>query len=67
MNSALCKFLQLAADAGFIAAISSESLDSQPICDENPRDALMAQRYAIYPEQASESQLHSPNTFNLAI
>ena len=62
MNSALYEFLQLAAEAGFMEAISSESLDSQPICNMDPRDAFMVQRFANYPEQASESQLQSPNT-----
>ena len=61
MNSALTKFLQLAADAGLLAAISSECLDSQPMCIEDPRDVLMDQRHEIYPEQASENQLHNPN------
>ena len=61
MNSALTKFLQLAADAGLLAAISSECLDSQSMYNEDPRDAIMAQRFEINPEQASENQLHGPN------
>ena len=61
MNSALTKFLQLAADAGLLATISSEYLDSQSMYNEDPRDAIMAERFETNPEQASENQLQDPN------
>ena len=60
MNSALTKFLQLAAEAGLLATIASEHLDSQFNYYEDPRD--MAERCETVPEQASEDQLQDPNT-----
>ena len=59
MNSALTKFLQLAAEAGLLTTIASEHLDSQFNYYEDPRD--MAERCETVPEQASEDQLQDPN------
>ena len=60
MNSALTKFLQLAAEAGLLTTIASEHLDSQFNYYEDPRD--MAERCETVPEQASEDQLQDPNS-----
>ena len=59
MNSALTKFLQLAAEAGLLTTIASEHLDSQFNSYEDSRD--MVERIKFVPEQASEDQLQDPN------
>ena len=61
MNSALTKFLQLAAEAGLLTTIASEHLDSQFNYNEDPRDAIMAERCETNPELASENKLQDPN------